>query len=65
MVNYSCLASDLRGYDLERLSSMTNWHLSTTMLFASDDDIDVPMCLARADDEVAAFRRGRFEMFLR
>jgi hypothetical protein len=44
---------------------MTNWHLSTTMLFASDDDIDVPMCLAPADDEVAAFRRGRFEMFLR
>jgi hypothetical protein len=28
---------------------MTIWHLSTTMI-ASDDDIDVPMCLARADE---------------
>jgi hypothetical protein len=27
------------------------------MLFASDDDIDVPMCLAHAD-EVASVRRG-------
>jgi hypothetical protein len=34
---------------------MTSWHLSTTMI-ARDDDIDVPMCLARADE--VALRRG-------